>query len=228
MSVQKLIIDSRESSNLYEYVESEAHRLVIMTEKQWLDVGDYAFDDVCFEAKSTIDFLQSVINKRLWNQVDNMDRHYEHTFVIIHGSLHEAMNYPKYINMKIPQHVLKNKFYGAIGKLSLDTDTKVFWVESPKKAAKIITTICKMRPIRREVIKPGLLKSITTEDLRLDMLCTIKGVSENKAKLLINEYGSIMEIAEAPPEELTEIKGIGLTIANRILDTLNSENKVTI
>ena len=51
MSVQKLIIDSRESSNLYEYVESEAHRLVIMTEKQWLEVGDYAFDDVCFEAK---------------------------------------------------------------------------------------------------------------------------------------------------------------------------------
>ena len=57
MSVQKLIIDSRESSNLYEYVESEAHRLVIMTEKQWLEVGDYAFDDVCFEAKSTIFFV---------------------------------------------------------------------------------------------------------------------------------------------------------------------------
>ena len=46
MSVQKLIIDSRESSNLYEYVESEAHRLVIMTEKQWLEVGDYAFDEM--------------------------------------------------------------------------------------------------------------------------------------------------------------------------------------
>ena len=228
MSVQKLIIDSRETSNLYEYVESQAHRLLIITEKQWLEVGDYAFDDVCFEAKSTIDFLQSVINKRLWNQIDNMDRHYEHTFVIIHGSLHEAMNYPKYIKMNIPEHILKNKFYGAIGKISLDTDTKVFWVESPKKAAKIITTICKMRPINRAVIKPGLLKSITTEDLRLDMLCTIKGVSENKAKLLIKEYGSIMEIAEAPPEELTEIKGIGTTIANRIIDTLISEDKVTI
>ena len=161
MSVQKLIIDSRESSNLYEYVESEAHRLVIMTEKQWLEVGDYAFDDVCFEAKSTIDFLQSVINKRLWNQVDNMDRHYEHTFVIIHGSLHEAMNYPKYINMKIPQHVLKNKFYGAIGKLSLDTDTKVFWVESPKKAAKIITTtyFYYVNSQKKENIKKDILPS---------------------------------------------------------------------
>ena len=43
------------------------------------------FKTFVLKAKSTIDFLQSVINKRLWNQLDNMDRHYEHCFLIIHG-----------------------------------------------------------------------------------------------------------------------------------------------
>ena len=56
----------------------------MLTEKQWLEIGDYVYQDICFEAKSTVDFLQSVINKRLWNQVDNMDRHYEYSLSLIH------------------------------------------------------------------------------------------------------------------------------------------------
>ena len=226
--MSKLFIDSRESSQLYDYVELEAHRLMIPTEKQWLEVGDYVFGDVCFEAKSSFDFLQSIINKRLWNQIDNMDRHFEHNFVIIHGSLHEAMDFPKYSKMKIPKALLQNKFFGAIGKISLDTDCKVMWFENPKKAAQIITTICKMRPINRKVMNPSLLKSITTGDLRLDLLCTIKGVSESKAKKLIKAYGSVMEIGETSAEELCNIDGIGLTTAQRIIDTLHSEDKVII
>ena len=74
-----LIIDSREKegSKLVKLVESKAKGLNIQTEKKWLEIGDYVFDDVCFEAKSTTDFLGSVISKRLWTQIDNMDRHYK-------------------------------------------------------------------------------------------------------------------------------------------------------
>ncbi|MAL11596.1 MAG: hypothetical protein CMF74_18280 [Maricaulis sp.] len=226
--MNKLIIDSREKSNLSEFIISEASRMNILTEKQWIEIGDYVYQDVCFEAKSTIDFLQSVLNGRLWNQVDNMDRHYEYSIVIIHGSLHQVMAYPKYVNMEINEQLLKHKFYGAIGRLTLDTDCKVFWVESPQKAAKIITTICKMRPVKRSVIQPTLLKRITTDDLRLDMLCTIKGVSKSKAKKIIEKYGSVMEVGESNVNELSSIDGIGPTIAKRIIDTLNSEEKVVV
>ena len=224
----KLIIDSRENSDLTKAVKHECIRLNIMTEKQWIEIGDYVFNDVCFEAKSTIDFLQSVINKRLWNQLDNMDRHYEHCILIIHGSIHQALAYPGYVNIDMPEQLIRNKFYGAIGKITLDTDVKLFWVEGPRKAAQIMTTICKMRPIDRNVISPSLLKSITTDDLRVNLLGTIKGVSEMKAQMLIDEFGSLMEIGEAEIEELIKLDGIGTTIANRIIDVLNSEDKVMI
>ena len=164
----KLIIDSRENSDLTKAVKHECIRLNIMTEKQWIEIGDYVFNDVCFEAKSTIDFLQSVINKRLWNQLDNMDRHYEHCILIIHGSIHQALAYPDYVNINMPEQLIRNKFYGAIGKITLDTDVKLFWVEGPRKAAQIMTTICKMRPIDRNVINPSVFKSITTDDLRVN------------------------------------------------------------
>ena len=226
--MNKLIVDSRENSELYTQIKEECSKLNIPTEKQWLEIGDYVFSDICFEAKSSVDFLQSVINKRLWNQLDNMDRHYEHCILIIHGSIHEALQYKNYVNLNIPNRLLQNKFFGAIGRITLDTDVKVFWTEGPKKAAKLISTLCKMRPIERDVIQPHLLKRITTDDLRLNMLCSIKGISESKAKLLIKEFGSIMEIGEATITEMTKLDGIGTTLAQRVINTLNSEDKVII
>jgi ERCC4-type nuclease len=85
-----------------------------------------------------------------------------------------------------------------------------------------------MRPVKRSVIQPTLLKRITTDDLRLDMLCTIKGVSKSKAKKIIEKYGSVMEVGESNVNELSSIDGIGPTIAKRIIDTLNSEEKVVV
>lgn len=72
------------------------------------------------------------------------------------------------------------------------------------------------------------MKRITTDDLRINMLATIKGISTTKAQILIDDFGSLMEIGEATVDELTKIDGIGITLAQRIIDTLNSEDKVTI
>ena len=91
--------------------------------------------------------------------------------------------------------MLANKFLGAYGRIVLDMDTKPLWVESEEEAAEIIT-VCKMQPMDRPSIKPRIHKRLATDDLRVDMLSTIKGVSESKAERLINEFGSIMEIGE--------------------------------
>ena len=230
-----LIIDSREKegSKLVKLVESKARSLNIQTEKKWIEIGDYVFDDVCFEAKSTTDFLGSVISKRLWTQIDNMDRHYKTNVVIIYGTIQEAIfNVKKYGKAKIQEParsiMLNNKFLGAIGRITLDTDVKAFWVPTEEEASLIITAICKMKPIQRDVIRPEVFKRVTTDDLRLDVLTSIKGVSIKKAKLLIKEYGSVMEIGEQTEEELQYLDGVGQVLASRILNTLNSEKKVKI
>jgi ERCC4-type nuclease len=230
-----LIIDSREThgSKLVGLVEQEAHRLAIPFEKRWLEVGDYVFADVCFEAKSSFDFLSSVISKRIWTQIDNMDRHYKTNIVIIYGKIEEAIEiFKEHSKSKIPEPArtisLTNKFLGAIGKMILDTDVKPIWVSTENEASKIITTVCKMQPINREVIRPEIFKRISTDDLRIDVLTSIKGVSLKKAKSLLKRFGSIAEIGLSSQEELAKIDGIGKTIASRILDTLMSEKKVKI
>tara|TARA_R110002167_G_scaffold237619_2_gene442796 strand:+ start:231 stop:920 length:690 start_codon:yes stop_codon:yes gene_type:complete len=228
-----LIIDSREKSKLFKLVVSKATAMNIPYEQKWIEIGDYVFDDVCFEAKSTTDFLGSVLSKRMWTQLDNMDRHYKTNIVIIHGDMQEAImnvidNSPSTMPMGSRSIMLNNKFLGAIGRITLDTDIKPFWVTSEEEAALIITAICKMKPITRNAIEPSVFKRLTTDDLRLDLLSSIKGVSVKKAKELIKIYGSIMEIGECSDYELQAIEGIGETLAKRILTTLNSEEKVKI
>ena len=182
------------------------------------------FNDVCFEAKSTFDFLQSIINKRLWNQLDNMDRTFPNNIVIVYGDFDTAFKaYRQY--GKGHFNTISNKFHGAIGKIMLDTDCSILWVKNAKIAAHMICVVCKMQPIEREVYNPRLIKQkrISTTDLRLDVLTTIKGISEKKAKLLIKEFGSLMEIGETEPKEIAMLDGFGKVLASRIHDVLNSE-----
>jgi len=228
-----LVIDSREKSKLAKLVMQKAKALSIKYEQRWIEIGDYVFDDVCFEAKSATDFLGSVLSKRMWTQLDNMDRHYKTNIVIIHGDMQEAImnvieNAPSKMPIGTRSIMLNNKFLGAIGRITLDTDIKPFWVQSEEEAALIITAVCKMKPMTRETIEPQVFKRITTDDLRLDLLSSVKGVSIKKAKLLIKQYGSIMEIGECSAFELQAIEGIGETLAKRIISTLNSEEKVKI
>jgi len=231
--MKKLIIDSRENSDLTERVIEKATEYNIQYEKKWLEVGDYIFNDVCFEAKSSFDFLQSVINNRLWNQMDNMDRTYPNNLVIVHGSFDSAvrklMEYNKSTMNKATQRVLlKKKFYGAMGKIILDTDCSLLWFKDALTAADMICVVCKMQPHDRDVYTPRIVKAkkISTTDLRIDVLTTIKGLSEKKSKMVIDKLGSIMELGEATPNELCALDGIGSVLANRIHDTLNSENKM--
>jgi len=124
--------------------------------------------------------------------------------------------------------MLNNKFLGAIARIILDTDIKPVWVSSVEDAASIITGVSKIKPITRETIRPQVFKRLSTDDLRLDMLTSIKGVSIKKAKDLIKEFGSIMEIGECSEYQIQAIEGIGDTLAKRIISTLNSEERIKI
>ena len=226
-----LKIDTREESELSKLVEDYCRDMNIPHEKEWLDIGDYTFADVCFEAKSSFDFLSSVINKRLWNQLDNMDAKFVNNIVIVYGSFNDALeNYLHYVNNKAGQaRMLRNKFDGAFGKIILDTDANIIWVSSARQAARLIAVVGKMHPIDREIHTPSLIrKRIATTDLRVDVLCTVKGISPKKAKLLIDRFGSIMEIGEASIEEICELDGFGKIIAKRLIDVLNTEDKMVI
>ena len=80
--------------------------------------------------------------------------------------------------------------------------------------------------LERKMITPSIPTRTATDDVRVDMLTTIKGVSETTAKNLLKALGCIMEIGDSNLKELTIVKGIGNKVADRINNVLNSNEKV--
>ena len=89
-----------------------------------------------------------------------------------------------------------------------------------------MVTLVKMAPIDRPAIRPSVPKRVATSDVRVDLLTTIKGVSEKKAKQLLTHFGSIMELGEHQYGQISKMEGMGDTVAKRILNVLQSEGEV--
>ena len=70
------------------------------------------------------------------------------------------------------------------------------------------------------------MKRVVSHDIRINALTSIKGVSEKKAKELLKNFGSIMEIGEVKPAEIAKLKGLGMVTAKRINSVLNEEKEV--
>ena len=121
---------------------------------------------------------------------------------------------------------LKQKFMGAVGRIRLDYDVDVIWKDSEVNVIDELMTIIKMAPNKRAVIEPTIIKKITTEDIRVDMLAMLKGLTRPKARLLLEHFGCIMEIGENEVSDILKIKGVGKVTAERLLNILNSEEKV--
>jgi len=228
-----IVIDSREDSILSGAVERLCEEQKVEYQKQWLEVGDYimmADTKVAIEAKSSGDFLASIRNKRIFNQTSNMIDNYDVSVVLIYGTFEEALKYldrkdNKQYNSMVWKNRLKRMFVGAVGALQIKTQAKVLWVPNVTIAAHCILSMHSHLDGKFQ-LKKELPKRQRTDDLRVDMLTQIKGISQNKAKLLLNKWGSIAELSSASVKEITGLDGFGMVLANRILKTLNEEKEV--
>lgn len=229
--VKMLLIDSREDSQLAKQIIKLCDKNNEPYEKIWLEIGDYVIQStpsLCIEAKSTADFLQSIRNKRLFNQLDNMDKEYDMNVLLIYGSLDDAISYldksGKYGGLQW-RNKLKQMLVGAVASITIHTDTKVIWVDTYRTASHIVLS-CLSHIDKKLILEKQLPKKIRTEDVRIDLLTQIKGISNKKAKNLLKKFGSIAEISLATDAELCEIAGIGKNTAINIFKALNNERKV--
>ena len=84
-----LIVDNREPLNV---VELLAKNSPLPIEFKQLVTGDYVVEDddtVAIERKTLSDFADSIVDRRLFNQVDRL-RKFPHSYVLISGKLDEV------------------------------------------------------------------------------------------------------------------------------------------
>ncbi|MHA1743342.1 MAG: ERCC4 domain-containing protein [Candidatus Heimdallarchaeota archaeon] len=162
---------------------------------QALKVGDYVCsEDVCVERKSYDDFVNSIINGRIFEQADALSKNFKKPVIVIEG----------YSTRQINENALK----AAVASLLIDFNISLISTKNPYDTAKTVFWIAKKEQSNGGgmAIKVGK-KPKETKKLQEFIVASIPGISTVLAKRLLNQFGSIEKIFGASAEELGKVVG---------------------
>lgn len=212
MSKILIYVDSREvASGILEYFG----QYDCTVEKKLLICGDYLVSDrVCIERKTTDDFVQSIIDRRLFEQIKMLKDNFEKPILIIEGNTLYGRLQP-------------NAIRGALTTVVLDYSIPIIWTADPADTAGMIFWIAKREQIdeRREVSTRAKKTPLTSEDKQEFLLSGLPDISIVRAKSLLKHFKTPEKIFAATEEELKKVEGVGSKIAKRIRELLEKEYK---
>ncbi|ASJ15611.1 DEAD/DEAH box helicase [Thermococcus chitonophagus] len=200
----KVVVDSRE---LRSEVVKRLKTLGVKLEFKTLDVGDYIVsEDVAIERKSANDFIQSIIDGRLFDQVKRLKEAYPRPIVIVEGQLYGIRN------------VHPNAIRGAIAAVTVDFGVPVIFSSNPEETAQYIFLIAKreQEEKEKEVRIRSEKKALTLAERQRLIVEGLPHVSATLAKRLLRHFGTVERVFTASEAELMKVDGIGEKIAREI------------
>ncbi len=205
-----IVVDTRELSSS---VVRELLSLGIISKPKRLEVGDYILSSrVCVERKTTEDFLQSIIDGRLFEQAIAMKRSYARPVILVEGdSLYTSRNLS-------PQAIR-----GALAAIAVDLGIPVFFTASESESAALIASIARREQLEGEryvEVRGG--KPATLGEQQEFLVAGLPGINTTLARRLLKEFGSVERIFTASREELMRVHGIGEKIAEEIRRVVSS------
>jgi DNA excision repair protein ERCC-4 len=208
----EIVADDREHpSGVIEELE-KADGVVVKVEH--LSVGDYCVDGaVLIERKTAADFAQSLIDGRLFGQAGRMASSPLRPAYIIEGTSAE------WVGLGVSREALQ----GALVTLMLIFDVPVFRSSDPAESARLIfyigSQLVRLRDPGYAPYRQAKAKRKKTRQLRI--LQSLPGVGADRAKKLLERFGTVRACFTASPTELSEVSGIGSKTAATIDQVIN-------
>ena len=206
-----VFIDSREAkSGIIEYF----WQYDCDVQKKMLLFGDFiASDRVVIEKKTVNDFVQSITDKRLFQQLKAMKDNFEKPVLIIEGqeSLYGILQ--------------PNVIRGALAAISVDLGVPIIWTKDMADTAGIVYWIARREQLqeRREIDLRNKKIPEATEEKQEYLVASLPDVSRVRSKALLKHFKSPRNVFNATAEELKKVNGIGKGIAEKIKKVLESE-----
>ncbi|MDD4251060.1 MAG: DEAD/DEAH box helicase [Candidatus ainarchaeum sp.] len=209
-----IFVDSREQASSVAKELFEKKCKIIMKP---LNIGDYVLSqDVCVERKTVEDFLNSMIDGRLFNQLIDLRENYPKPLVIIEGNMNDLY---KIRNMH------RNAIIGAITSIALDYNVPILNTKDSSETAEYLYVIAKREQIAKEKdirIRMGR-KGLTTHEQQQYIVEGFPLVGPLMAKKLLEKFENIKGIINASEKELIEIENMGLKKAKKIKKILEEK-----
>jgi ERCC4-type nuclease len=192
-------IDYRERNSL---VASELKELGLEIEFKELKVADYLVKDVAIERKTISDFINSMINRRLIKQLEELQQ-YPNKILIIEGIEEQELYDDK---LKTGEGINANAIRGFLLSIILKYKVPIILTKDTKDTAKFIYILSKKQ--EKEDLPLNITKSNLTKKQRLQFILeAFPTIGPKTAKKLLKKFKTLKNIANAPEEELKEILG---------------------
>ncbi|MEZ0345728.1 MAG: ERCC4 domain-containing protein [Infirmifilum sp.] len=210
-----VIIDDREKKSP---VIPELARLGVKFEFKRLEVADYDVSGIYgIERKTPDDFLNSILDKRLFEQSRYLKQVYAVPVVIIEGDLSNATRY---------REVSLNQAYGAILALA-ENNISVVNTGGPRETALFIYITSRRtekKPSRyAPPVKIKVIKSNTSIPVaQLNLVATLPGISYELAERILAEFKTPRKFFTATASELRRIPGLGSKKIQKIMAVLDT------
>ncbi len=177
-----------------------------------LPVGDYILSErIGVERKTVHDFESSIINARLFDQIERLDHSFKKPILLLEGEDSEFTMNP-------------NVVLGAI--ISLYRDYNVQVIRS-KDSQETVSTLARLAELeqddKRQPRVLGSKKAHSDADWQILILSSLPGVGPKLAKSLISHFKTVKGVVSANPEELIKVQKVGKKKAQRIHEILNAE-----
>lgn len=220
----RVIVDTREFSSPLPNLLYRAGLKVIPC---MLTVGDYIVSPkICVERKSIPDLIGSFKSGRLYQQCEQMFRHYELPCLLIEFDESKSFSFKPFSDLRPPGQkastalgtkIQNKEIQLKIAELIVSfPKLKVIWSSSPYETAQIFLELkaTQQEPDVEEALSKGINPSIATEegppnfnDDAIDILQTIPGINNVNYVYVIQKVRNMVELVNLLKDEMIEILG---------------------
>ncbi len=198
-----IYVDSREMRS---EVVKRLYDMGVAVRVQNLDAGDYVLSErVAVERKTAEDFVNSVINRTLFDQLIRLKKFYLKPILIIEGNgLYGRLN--------------PNAVRGVLATIAVDFGIPIIQTANAEETAEMLVTIARREQEGKErAVIPHVGKTkMTLKEQQEYVVSAISDIGPVLARNLLEHFQTIERIATASEEELMRVPKIGKKIAKKI------------
>lgn len=207
-----IFVDVRENNDLLKelYYSNDLQAVA----KQ-LDVGDIVISEQCaIERKSKKDFVNSILDKRIFPQLIDLTKNYKRPILILEG---EESIYAQ-------RNVDDNMIRGVLCAISVDLRIPILYTQNLKDTVKMIITLTKRaNKDKKEHSLHTNKSSISTNEELEKVISMIPTINLSLGRELLRNFTSIEKLTYASQKDLEQVEGIGKKRAEKIYNFLREE-----
>lgn len=199
-----ILADHREKDNK---IVKELIDLGVSVRTGQLTSADYVISGrVGVELKKVPDFVDSLIDGRLLEQVRELRNNFEKAVLVIEGE--EDM----YSLRKVHANALR----GLLASIVLDFNVPVLYTKNPRDTAGLLAVMAKREQEKGSEISPHDKKPQTLKEQQEFLIAALPNIGMVTARTLLNYFGSIKAVVNASREEMMKLEGVGEKTAEKL------------